>query len=137
MTTAVGSRRENSETLFAMPEIAADRRAAGRPRRHHDGRPERRLLLWRAGLRLRVQLLPGPELLVRPLTPEGRATDSRPARRGESCRSHLLKRMKESGWCWPTIASGRVYGGQFTASPSSSRPFSMPLARGLAAPHRR
>src|SRR6202171_1120394 len=29
MTTAVGSRRENAETLFAMPEIAADRRADG------------------------------------------------------------------------------------------------------------
>jgi len=29
MTTAAGSRPENSETLFATPEIAADRRADG------------------------------------------------------------------------------------------------------------
>jgi feruloyl-CoA synthase len=29
MTTVVASRRENSETLFATPEIAADRRADG------------------------------------------------------------------------------------------------------------
>jgi hypothetical protein len=37
--------------------------------------------------------------------------------------------MKESGWCWPTIASGHVYGGQFTASTSSSRPFLMPAGQ--------
>ena len=44
---------------------------------------------------------------------------------GERRRSIVSKRMNESGCCRPTIASGRVYGGRFTASTSSSRPFSM------------
>jgi hypothetical protein len=55
--------------------------------------------------------------------------------RGERRRSRLLKRMKESGWCEPTIASGRVDGGQLIAGPPSSRP--VPYARWLEASRRR
>jgi len=50
---------------------------------------------------------------------------------GERRRSRLLKRTKESGWCLPTIASARAFGGQFTVHCGCQL-----IASGLGAPHR-